>query len=223
MKKLSVVLATRNEEWIIRRFLESIKDIADEIIVVDERSIDKTAEIAKEFGAKVLLVDHEEIFHISKQKAIDMAKGDWILMMDADELITKELGEEIRKIIEMDDSEIEDYEAHIKDARLFKRHFALIQKRDGRIGTDSKQYAAFFIARLNLFLGKYLKYGGVYPDGVIRLVKRGKAYWPCKDVHEQMVVEGRVGWLQYPIHHISDPTLERYLRRNSRYIDLIVS
>src|SRR3990172_1056786 len=66
--KLSVVLATRNEETNIEACLDSVKNIADEIIVIDENSSDKTREIAKKFGAKVYKVKHEPIFHKTKQK-----------------------------------------------------------------------------------------------------------------------------------------------------------
>jgi hypothetical protein len=66
-----------------------------------------------------------------------------------------------------------------------------------------------------------MRYGGVYPDGVIRLIRKGKAYLPCKDVHEQMVVEGRVGWLQNDLYHIDSPSFGRYLQRNKRYVDLL--
>ena len=106
--------------------------------------------------------------------------------------------------------------------RLFLRHQKILEERDGKIGEDG-EYVAFFIPRLNFFLGKYLKYGGVYPDGVIRLFKKGKAYLPAKDVHEQMVVKGRVGWLENPLYHKDSPTFERYLQRNNRYIDLLAS
>ena len=96
---LSVVLSTFNEEKNIGDCLKSVKDIADEIIVFDESSNDKTREIAENLGAKVFKVKHEALFHITKQKAIDAATGDWILQLDADEKITPTLGEEIRKVI----------------------------------------------------------------------------------------------------------------------------
>jgi glycosyltransferase involved in cell wall biosynthesis len=65
--KLSVVLAVRNEELNIGRCLESVKGIADQIIVVDEKSIDKTVTIAKEYKAKVIEVEHSDNFHVSKK------------------------------------------------------------------------------------------------------------------------------------------------------------
>lgn len=92
---LSVVLATYNEEENIAKCLESVKEIADEIIVVDGGSIDKTVEIAKKFNAKVTVTDNPPIFHINKQKAVDRASGEWILQLDADEVVSEELKREI--------------------------------------------------------------------------------------------------------------------------------
>src|SRR4030042_6431382 len=96
---LSIVLAVRNEEENIGRCLDSVKSIADEIIVVDEYSSDKTVEIAKKYSAKIFLEPHHDIFHISKQKALEKATGDWILQLDADEVVTPELAKEIELVI----------------------------------------------------------------------------------------------------------------------------
>lgn len=219
--KLSVVLATFNEQENLPDCLESVKDIADEIVIVDGSSTDKTVEIAKSFGAKVHVTDNPRIFHINKQKAIAMATKDWILQLDADERVSPKLKNEIKKIITLSDSELEAYQKSLPDKKLFQRHQQLLEERDGEIGEKDGEYVAFFIPRLNFFLGKYLRYGGVYPDGVIRLLRKGKAYLPAKDVHEQMVVKGRVGWLQQPLYHKDSPTFSRYLSRNKRYVDLL--
>lgn len=221
--KLSGAIATFNEENNIGACLESIKDICDEIIIVDGSSNDRTVEIAKEFGAKVFVTDNPPIFHINKQKAFDKTSGDWILYLDADEEVSKKLGEEILKVINMEDNEIEKYQEKLALKDLFQRHLKILEQRDGKIGIDTGEYSAFFFPRLNFFLGKSLRYGGVYPDGVIRLFKKGKAYLPCKSVHEQMVVQGKVGWLEYDLLHYDSKTFQRYLQKNSRYIDLLVS
>lgn len=220
--KLSVALATFNEESNIEECLKSVKTIADEIVIVDGISSDKTEEIAEKYGAKVVQVINDPMFHNMKQKAFDLCRGEWILYLDADERVSNKLGQEIKKIIEMDNEEIEKYQATLKNKKLFSRHQRLLEKRDGNIGTDTGDYVAFFFPRLNYFLGKYMRYGGVYPDGVIRLFKKEKAFLPCKDVHEQLTVKGKVGWLQNDLLHISDPTFSRYLERNSRYINLMV-
>ena len=57
---------------------------------------------------------------------------------------------------------------------------------------------------------------------MIRLIRKGKAHFPCKSVHEQIEIDGKVGWLQNDLFHFADPTFKRYLIRNNRYIDLIV-
>jgi glycosyltransferase involved in cell wall biosynthesis len=218
--KLSVAIATHNEEANIGRCLESVKEIADEIIIVDGESEDKTAEIAKSFGAKVFVVPNQSNFHINKQMSFERVSGDWILYLDADEEVSKKLADEIVKVINMDQDEIEKHQQNLKGKNLFLRHQKLLEERDGKIGEEG-DYVAYFFPRLNFFLGKFLKYGGVYPDGVIRLFKKDKAFLPAKDVHEQMVVKGKVGWLQNDLLHYDSPTFERYIQRNTRYTKLL--
>lgn len=106
---LSVVLATYNEEKTLPECLDSVKDIASEIVIVDGTSRDKTVEIAKKYGAKVVVRENPPIFHINKQKAIDLATKDWILQMDADERLTPELRFEIKEVISHNSSEINGY------------------------------------------------------------------------------------------------------------------
>ncbi len=221
MKNLSIVLAVYNEEKTLEECLSSVKNIASEVVVVDGGSSDHTLEIARKFNAKIIETENPPIFHINKQKALDAATNEWILQLDADERVTESLGKEIILVLNMKDEEVDQYEKGLKKRKLFREHVALLEKRDGNIGKDTKEYCAFFIPRLNYFLGSFLKYGGVYPDGVIRLVKKGKAYFPCKSVHEQIVVNGKVGWLENDLLHIADPTFKRYLDRNSRYVNLI--
>ena len=129
----------------------------------------------------------------------------------------------------MSDEEIGKYEGSLKEKELFERHQKLVQlesshsMQSGAVAHHfSMPYNAFFIPRLNYFLGGYLRSGGVYPDGVIRLFRKGKAFLPCKSVHELMEVEGKTGWLANPLIHKDSPTFKRYLERNSRYIDQLV-
>lgn len=215
MKKngsLSVVYATRNEEENIERSINSIKDIASEIILVDENSTDKTREIAEKFGAKVYLEPHHNIFHITKQKALEKAKSEWILQLDADEVVTPRLSKEIVSVVHGTPSTVH--------SSLFARHQKLIEERDGRIGMNTGEIVGYFIPRRNMFLGKPLVHAGVYPDGVIRLLKNGKARFPQKSVHEQIELDGEVGWLSGDLLHYDSPTLARYLSRLNRYTDL---
>lgn len=220
-KRLSVALAVYNEEANIVDCLTSVKDSADEIVIVDGGSTDRTVEMVKKFQVTLIQTDNPPIFHINKQKAIDASTGDWILQLDADEQVTPALGQEIAKVINMSDDELFEYEARLPQRNLFLRHQKLIEARD-KVGKSSGSYVAFYLPRLNYFLGAYLKHGGVYPDGVIRLIKKGKARLPCKDVHELMEVDGRVGWLSENLLHRDSPTFKRYVERNNRYINLMV-
>lgn len=95
---LSVALISFNEAENIGRTLESIKDLADEIIVVDSNSTDNTCEIAEQFGAKVI-VQSWLGFVQQKQFLFDHCSQDFILNLDCDEVVPAELSAEIRQIL----------------------------------------------------------------------------------------------------------------------------
>ncbi|MDF2529340.1 MAG: glycosyl transferase family 2 [Gammaproteobacteria bacterium] len=96
---LSVALISFNEEANIGRTLESIKDIADEIIVVDSYSTDKTREIAESYGAKV--VTHTWAgFTEQKNVLFSHCSKDFILNLDCDEVVTPELAQEIKSMLQ---------------------------------------------------------------------------------------------------------------------------
>lgn len=99
VNKISVVLATYNEEANLESCLRSVKELADEIVIADGGSTDKTLDIARRFKAKIIQTNNPQIFHINKNKAIDAATGDWILQLDADEVVSEGLVEEIKDVI----------------------------------------------------------------------------------------------------------------------------
>lgn len=198
MKRLSIVLATFNEEKNLPKCLESVKDIADEILIVDGTSQDNTVKIAKEYGAKVYIRENPQVFHINKQIAIDKAEGMWILQLDADEVVSKELKEEIKKIINPP--------SKTKDPRPKTQHLN-----------------GYWIPRKNYFLGRFLTKGGQYPDYTIRLYKRGKGKLPQKDVHEQAIVEGEVEYLKSPLLHFPYKNFKDYLRKWNVYNELLAT
>jgi glycosyltransferase involved in cell wall biosynthesis len=211
---ISVVLATFNEEKYIVDCLNSVKGWVDEIIVVDEQSTDKTTELAENFGAKVYEEKHEQIFHITKNKAISKAKSDWILQLDADERITKEMKKEIIGILE---GEYTGYDNWISPLRNSINKIIKIFPEPNKL---DKPASAYWLPRKNFFLGRYLKNTGQYPDPVIRLFQKGEAILPAKDVHEQMTVTGTIGWLRADLDHYATPDFSRYLLRENRYSSL---
>jgi glycosyltransferase involved in cell wall biosynthesis len=96
---LSVCSVSFNEEWIIGKTFSAVKDIADEMILVDSGSSDRTVEIAESLGVKVFEVAPYKGCGLQKNEAIERCTGDWILFLDADEVVTNELKEEILRIM----------------------------------------------------------------------------------------------------------------------------
>src|SRR3989344_520225 len=99
MKKISVAIAAYNEEENLDRCLASVEDWTDELVIVDGGSTDKTLEVARRYGAKIIQTDNPAIFHINKQKAVDACIGEWVLQLDTDEVVSSELRREITQTI----------------------------------------------------------------------------------------------------------------------------
>lgn len=187
--RLSVVLAVHNEEKNLTKCLQPIAKVADEIVIADGDSTDKTVSIAKKFGAKVISTTNKANFHINKQMAMDAAKGDLVLQLDADEVLDDQLVQFIDQL----------------------------KHPESNISKQNQHFAAWWIKRKNFFLGRWLSRGGHYPDPVIRLYWAGKAKLPQKDVHEQMIVDGKVGWADGHMLHYSNPSFSDYLQKFDRY------
>ncbi len=97
---LSVIIITKNESTHIGLCLESVL-WADEIIVLDSGSEDDTVEICKRYTDNVFITDWPG-FGIQKQRALDKVQGDWVLSIDADEVVTMELRKEIEKALQQE-------------------------------------------------------------------------------------------------------------------------
>ena len=95
---VSVIVAARNEEKNLPRCLEALRDVG-EVYVIDSESTDATPEIARSFGAKVVQFHYQGGWPKKRQWAMDTLPlaFDWILLVDADEALTPELAEEIRR------------------------------------------------------------------------------------------------------------------------------
>ena len=98
--KVSAVINTYNEERNLDRCLKSVADFADEIIVVDMHSSDKTVEYAKKYKAKIFYFEQTRYVEPARNFALSKAGGDWIFLIDADEELSKSLAEELKRISE---------------------------------------------------------------------------------------------------------------------------
>lgn len=180
-KTLSIAMIAMNEEANLARTLESVR-WADEIILVDSGSTDRTIEIAQSYGAKTSYHDfggHGE----QKNVALDLCTSDWILLLDADEVLVPELQAEIRALLE----------------------------------TEPK-YGAYWIPRLNLYFGRWIRHGGFYPDHKLRLFRRGAARLSeGVGPHSTPQFAGPRGKLRHHMLHYAYPTLAIYLEHMNRY------
>jgi len=100
--KLSFCIIVKNEEASLPRCLSSVKDLVNEIVVLDTGSTDKTVEIAKSFGAKVYYFEWCNDFAAARNEALKYVQGDWVLVLDADEVLTPEIVPQIKQTIESD-------------------------------------------------------------------------------------------------------------------------
>ncbi|MDQ6906674.1 MAG: glycosyltransferase family 2 protein [Chloroflexota bacterium] len=104
--RISVIINTLNEEKNLPYALRSVAPWADEIVVVDMHSEDRTAEIAREYGAKVYLHERMGFADPARSFAFAQATGDWLLVLDADELIPAPLSQQLRAISREDDVDV---------------------------------------------------------------------------------------------------------------------
>jgi glycosyltransferase involved in cell wall biosynthesis len=107
MATLTVITLTLNEEHNISACLESAR-WADEMIVVDSGSVDRTVDVAKSFTSNVFTITWEG-YGAARNYALQRASGDWILWLDADERVTPELAAEIKKILVDDPHDVNGY------------------------------------------------------------------------------------------------------------------
>lgn len=183
---LSVTLIVMNEAGMVRECLESVR-FADEIVVLDSGSTDGTAEICREFGARVEVTDWPG-FGPQKNRALDLATGDWILSIDADERVTPGLRDEIMSAIT-----------------------------SAETAGDTRAADAYRIPRRSRLAGRWVRHSGWTPDYVVRLFRRGTARFSDNLVHESVVTTGPVGTFRNPLLHLTADRLEEVLEKVNRY------
>ena len=200
--KISLIVISRDEEEHIGQCLRSAW-FCDELILVDSFSTDRTVEIAKSCGAKVIVEDWKG-YAAQKNSAIDKAGGEWVLSLDADE--------------EAD----EDLVAHIGQLILgWQRNTRKDKDPVFQITVVASTIGGFWIRRKNEFLGRWIKHGGFWPDPKLRLFRRGAGKFEDRAVHEDLQINGKTGLIRIGalLHH-SYPTLSDYIDHMNRYSSL---
>ena len=154
---LTVVILTKNEERHIVRALSSVSDIATRCVVVDSGSTDRTRDLAKEAGAEVLQhawVNHATQFNWALDQLPD--DTDWVLRLDADEIVTPDLAAQIREALPSMSADVE----------------------------------GVYVSRRMHFLGRPIRWGGVFPIRVLRLFRHGAGRCEDRWMDEHIQVRG---------------------------------
>ena len=181
--KITALIPTYNEENNIRDCLESVK-WADEILIVDSFSKDRTLEIAREYTGRI--IQHEYINSATQKNwAIPQARHEWVLIVDSDERVTEELKNEIEKTL----------------------------------SKNSDDMNGYYIPRKNYFLGKEIRHGGweFKHDLNLRLFKRDFGRYENKEVHADIIINGKKGKIEPSFLHYSYKTIAQYLKKLERY------
>src|SRR5579863_7504729 len=189
---VSVIIAVRNEAKNLPRCLDALRDVG-EVYVIDSQSTDETVEIARSHGAQVVQFHYQGGWPKKRQWAMNTLPiaYDWILLLDADEMLTPELLEEIRLAIQ--NPAVDGYSV------LLRIYFLGRVLRHGDVG----------LWKLSLFRhGK-----GRYE---CRL-KDQDASMADMEVHEHVVVEGASARLRNPLIHHNVESLSRYIQKHDEY------
>jgi glycosyltransferase involved in cell wall biosynthesis len=191
---VSVTIIALNEEENLPRALASVR-WADDIVVVDSGSKDRTIEIATQFGARVFQNPWPG-FGQQKNFAQNLATHDWVLNIDADEEISEPLRDKILEILIIQKNFEESYRFNLE---------------------SKKRTLGYFIPRKSYYLNRWIRRGGWYPNHLIRLSHRKFSKWSEPEVHEALIVQGQVEVLHEDILHYPFDSVAEQVRTNIRY------
>ena len=134
MVQLSLCMIVKNESANLAQCLTSVKDLVDEIVVLDTGSSDRTLEIAQEFGAITASQEWTEDFAIARNEALKLVTGDWVLVLDADEIFNINAIKDVKSAIVQENTLVVNLIRHEIGAvqspysavsRLFRNHPAI--------------------------------------------------------------------------------------------------
>ncbi len=183
---ISVVILTKDEEKNILDCVESVL-WADEIIILDDNSQDRTVEVVKNISNKKIKIYSKNLdndFSSQRNYALSKATKEWVLFLDADERVTTQLRDEINSFL-------------INDSK----------------NSDTK---GFFLKREDVMWGKALKYGEVGNIKLLRFAKKKEGIWYGK-VHEEWRIEGKVSEFENSLIHYPHQTIDDFLKEINFY------
>lgn len=200
--KLSAIIIAKNAEDLIVDCIESV-EFADEIIVVDNSSADRTADIAKRMGAKVIK-EETGSFAAQRNRGLKEAKGEWVLYVDTDERVTSELKDEIQSVIL--GNEVTPESAVLQVGRGKDSGQARMTTKGG--------FVAYRVTRQNFYLGHH-----PWPkqEHLERLFKKSHLKEWYGKLHESPRVEGKVGDVEGLLLHYTHRDLTSMLSKTIQW------
>lgn len=209
---ISLCVVTLNEEANIRRCLRSAP-FASDIVILDSGSVDQTKEIAISLGARVF-DEPWRGYGPQKKRAVELAHHDWVLCLDADEELSESLQAEIVSIFK-----------EIYPLELSNNHGELVEG-GGPLSVsprhkvqNSNKISGFRAPRKSFHLGRWLFYGGWYPDYQTRFFNRKLLQWSEDRVHES-VKGDKIATLKKDINHYPFSDLADQIQTNNKYSSL---
>ncbi|OGH16040.1 MAG: hypothetical protein A3C30_00710 [Candidatus Levybacteria bacterium RIFCSPHIGHO2_02_FULL_40_18] len=190
---ISVLIITKNDGDVIGDCIKSVKDLADEIIVVDGGSEDNTVEISEKLGAKVVRNPFKN-FSDQRNLALSLAKGDWVFYIDSDERATPAFISEVKN--------------RIRAVGLFDSFDRAQDK-----SAQDKDIGGFRIRRKTFYLGK--DWG--FTDKVERVFRKDKLKGWHGVVHETPEFEGRLETISESILHYTHRNLEQMVVKTNEW------
>jgi glycosyltransferase involved in cell wall biosynthesis len=189
---VSVIVAARNEERNLPRCLESLREFG-EVYVIDSQSTDDTVEIARLHGAKVVQFQYGGGWPKKRQWALDTLplSHDWVLLLDADEIVSGDLAEEIRRAIQ--------------NPRYAGYYLALRIHFLGR----ALRFCDASFWKLSLFIHGRGRFE-------CRLAEQDESMADM-EIHEHVIVEGETAHLKQPLIHHNVDSLSRHIRKHDEY------
>ncbi len=202
---LSAVILAQNEEEHIEQCITSLK-FCDEIILIDDNSTDNTVKIAKKLGAIVHTRSLKNDFSAQRAYGTKKATHDWILYVDADEVVSKTLQNEILKAIN----------------HPLRQVGAPLLDKEGNQRGGSDSITAYYIRRRDHFWGQTVIHGELstaYHTGFIRLIKKDAGEWRG-EVHETFMPSGKTSILNGYIDHYPHQNITTFLQEINHYSTL---
>lgn len=176
---LSVIVVAKNEAVNIVDCVRSAT-FAGEVLVLDSGSSDRTIDLARSVGARVLSTDWPG-YGAQQNRAIDASVGDWIFSLDADERISPALADELRAVL------------------------------------ANPSHQIYEVPRSSLYLTRFMRHSGWWPDRTLRLLRRGTAHFTEHEIHAHLRTRGTVGRLIHPIIHYSYREVQNLVEKMDRY------